>query len=243
MINLKNKNSNIILSFILGGLIDKADDYIDAVEPLKPNEKYIKYFLELIIVCIAIYFVHFNKETWLLYTYTAVILGTLSFFFAPHMVDSYLWYILMAIAFLKFVLTFKSMIEKKKTLSKKDHNAIVYLIIPSIIIALCSIYVEDILIPEEASLFKLISRFIFLLGIILFIIYSNKIRTFFEINDNFVNTIIYGLYCLLGYILSSNITQFRELFTNPRMMLFDYDNETINIDNNETINIDNNEIS
>ena len=120
MNTLTNKTNNIMLSFILGGLIDKVDDYIDSVEPLTQNDIYIKYFLELIIIVIVIYFIYFNKETYIVYTYTCVLLGFASYVFAHNTIDSYLWYILIAIALPKFIITSNSTFEKIKSLSEHD---------------------------------------------------------------------------------------------------------------------------
>ena len=205
----KDAKIGIVLSFIVGILFDNVDDYIDSVIPLTQIQTYTKYILEIVTIIIAIYLLYFNKETSLPYAYAATLIGLASYIFAFNSIDHYFWYIIIALAIPKFLITLYPTYQGIKSLTKKDYDNLVYIIIPSIIFAFAGVFIENILIPEESSTLKLITRTIAVIILLGLVLLSNKIEELFNFKEEHMNGILCGFYGLLGYAISSSINQFR----------------------------------
>ena len=207
--------NDFYISLLLAAIIDIIDNYIDSPEPLKNYQILFNYFLQFILIISIIYLVYINKKFGNLITIIFIIGGIVGYLFAPNIINSYIWIILILITIPNFIFNINNYIYFFKYINTSYFfkNYICF-VIPLFLTAIIFSIIEDKLVPEEISYKKLIDRLFQLIMCLIFIFNSELIIEYFHINKYIMNNILFLVYGWLGYSIMSNITQINSLVTN-----------------------------
>lgn len=204
-------NYYFLASFLLGVIIDIVDDYVDNEKPLKKHQILANYILQVILIFSIVYLVYIDKKFSDIITLIFILGGLIGFLFAPNIIDSEIWIILILIVIPKFILNITKYIEFIKTMLLRDKKYFmknyVCFVLPLFLIAIIFSLIEDKIIPEETSYRKIFDRFFQLVMCIIFILYSNLMATYLNIDKNIIYNMLFLVYSWLGFSITSSINQ------------------------------------
>jgi hypothetical protein len=204
LLDMSNTKIQYMLAFLYGMLIKIVDDLIDLEFKSTALLVNITYVLEIVLICITIYIIYFNKDLGIYLALLFVFGGIVGYLFYPHLIDAPIWVVLILIAIPKLIIEIDMILEYIQNITENDLHDILFFLGPLIVGCTIFALVEDKLVPEEVSNKKIYARSIQIISIMLFLKYYENFIDFLGINKNYP-MVIFVAYPHLGYFITGLI--------------------------------------